>query len=342
VKDNAFRLSIILPCCNVEKYIAECLDSLYNQDIPETDYEIICVNDCSPDGTRDIIVEYQKQHKNLILIDHKINKRQGGARNTGANIAQGEYIWFIDPDDFIVPNCLNSLLTLVNKNELDLLLFDYEKVDENGISLMKNCFDLDNQICAGKTVFVQEDWGAITSYCWARIVKRSFFLSHSLFFYDYFRGEDVPCGIKCFLYAEKTLYIPQIIYFYRQHLESFTNDRLLWEYLVSIHKQGIEEYKIALVLDDDENLKSVKSHCLYKLNYINSKSVFKQIVYLPYNSRAKFYERLKLMDDLQELLLLCNIRTKITLKNKILIDILHFVVISTKKLTNIKKYAKKC
>ena len=95
------KVSFVLPCYNVERYIADCLNSIYSQDFPEEDFEVICVNDCSTDGTREVIVHYAEQHSNLNLIDHKENMTAGGARNTGIKVAQGEYIWFVDPDDMI-------------------------------------------------------------------------------------------------------------------------------------------------------------------------------------------------------------------------------------------------
>ena len=94
------RLSIIIPFYNVEKYIAECLDSVYNQDISEEEYEVICVNDASPDNSRNIVLEYQKKHSNLTLVEHEVNKKLGAARNTGRKIARGKYIWNVDSGRF--------------------------------------------------------------------------------------------------------------------------------------------------------------------------------------------------------------------------------------------------
>jgi len=125
------KLSFIIPCYNAEKYISRCLDSIYNQDIPESEFEVICVNDCSPDNMREIILEYQKQHSNLILIEHEISKRPGGARNTGLKNAKGKYIWFIDSDDYIKVNCLKELLFEMEKYSLDVLNFELMKEDSS-------------------------------------------------------------------------------------------------------------------------------------------------------------------------------------------------------------------
>ena len=120
------RLSIVIPFYNVEKHIAECLDSVYNQDIPEDEYEVICVNDASPDHSRDIVLEYRKKHSNLILIEHEVNKKLGAARNTGRRVARGKYLWNVDSDDMIAPNCMKEMLETCEENDLDLLLFCFD------------------------------------------------------------------------------------------------------------------------------------------------------------------------------------------------------------------------
>ena len=107
------RLSFIVPFYNVEPYIEECIRSLYNQDIPWAEYEVICVDDCSPDGSRAIVERLQKAYPTLRLLKTPENLRQGGARNMGLDVAQGKYIWFVDSDDYIMPNCLKYMLNLI-------------------------------------------------------------------------------------------------------------------------------------------------------------------------------------------------------------------------------------
>ena len=95
------RLSIIIPFYNVEQYIALCLDSVYHQDIPEEEYEVICVDDCSPDSSIAIVEEYAKKHTNLVVVRNQYNRKLGGARNAGMEVATGRYVWFVDSDDFV-------------------------------------------------------------------------------------------------------------------------------------------------------------------------------------------------------------------------------------------------
>ena len=117
------RLSIIIPFYNVERFISECLDSVFDQDIPLSEYEVICVNDGSPDHSRDIVLQYMERFPNLRLIEHEKNRKLGTARNTGRTIAQGKYIWNVDSDDKIIPNCLSGMLKICEDNELDVLEF---------------------------------------------------------------------------------------------------------------------------------------------------------------------------------------------------------------------------
>ena len=111
-------LSFIVPVYNVEKYVAECLDSLLDQDISHEDYEIICINDGSTDGSLEILRSYEKAHANIRVID-QINSGVAAARNTGLDIAQGDFIWFVDSDDFIRRNFLSVLYQHVKETSSD-------------------------------------------------------------------------------------------------------------------------------------------------------------------------------------------------------------------------------
>lgn len=116
------ELSIVIPCFNMEKYLPECLDSLFRQDLPTSAYEIIVVNDESKDNTLGIALEYQKKHSNIHVIDKK-NAGVGAARNSGLDKAKGAYIYFLDPDDFIADRVLGLLLQVLKENNLDIITF---------------------------------------------------------------------------------------------------------------------------------------------------------------------------------------------------------------------------
>lgn len=126
------RLSFILPCYNVAPYVGRCIESIEHQDIPQAEYEVICVDDCSKDSTVEVIKEYQKQYPNIRLLCHTENKNAGGARNTGIEAAQGEYMWCVDPDDSIETNVLGKLIKKADEQDLDILLFNYILTSESG------------------------------------------------------------------------------------------------------------------------------------------------------------------------------------------------------------------
>lgn len=116
------KLSIIIPTYNAEKYISRCLDSLLDQGLYNEDYEIILVNDGSIDNSLKIAQNYAEKYNHIIILDQK-NGGVGNARNKGIDNAKGDYLYFIDPDDFLVSNCLSELVDTIERNNLNVLSF---------------------------------------------------------------------------------------------------------------------------------------------------------------------------------------------------------------------------
>lgn len=215
------RLSIIIPFYNVEKYIAECLDSVYNQDISEEEYEVICVNDASPDNSREIVLEYQKKHSNLTLVEHEVNKKLGAARNTGRKIARGKYIWNVDSDDMIVPNCLGHLLSICERNCLDFLIFD-RLYNDGGI------LEYDNKdwqdIRGSYSGF--EIWKSAKNNlifpAWNKIFRKGFLDDNNIYSPEINMGEDVPYSVEAIIMAKTTCYTTAKYYVVRENGNSLT------------------------------------------------------------------------------------------------------------------------
>lgn len=116
------KLSIIIPVYNVEKHISRCLDSLVNQDIDSSEYEVIIVSDGSKDNSIAIAESYCKQYNNF-FIHHQENQGVGAARNKGMSLAKGDYIYFLDPDDYIADNVLKNLTDFAITYQPDVLTF---------------------------------------------------------------------------------------------------------------------------------------------------------------------------------------------------------------------------
>lgn len=122
------KISIIIPVYNVEKYLSECLDSCINQTME--DIEIICVDDCSTDNSFKILEEYQQKDSRIKIFRHAENKKQGAARNKGLEVATGEYIWFVDSDDYIDTKACQILYDAIENFKIDMLCFSAIQVTE--------------------------------------------------------------------------------------------------------------------------------------------------------------------------------------------------------------------
>lgn len=129
------RFSIIIPVYNVEKYIRKCMDSIMNQTF--RDFEVIVVDDESPDNSMRIVEEFAKKYPGMIKMFHQKNTRQGGARNHGVREASGEYLMFVDSDDYVSADMLEYVDARLRECPCDILSFQYEMVTPEGKRLGK-------------------------------------------------------------------------------------------------------------------------------------------------------------------------------------------------------------
>ncbi len=215
------RLSFIVPFYNVEPYIEECIRSLYAQDIPMEEYEVICVDDCSPDGSRAIVERLQKEYPTLQLISHSVNKRQGGARNTGLRAAHGEYIWFIDSDDYICSNVLSQLLATAEKKRLDIMQFDFMRSSDSKIVQ----YNEPQAVQDGESYIFHDQslkWSDRICGPWQQLVRRQFLLKEQISFIENAQYEDTDFMLLAFLNAQRVQYFPISAYIYRANRESTT------------------------------------------------------------------------------------------------------------------------
>ena len=159
------KVSVIIPCYNQEKYIAECLDSVISQN--NADYEIIVVNDGSTDNSLDIINKYAENNDKIIVINQK-NHGVITARNNAIKIAHGEYIYPLDGDDVIAPNCLKTLCDAMDNNLGDVIYSEYEYFGGKcGKSLHKKAtkfyMTIGNQVCTS-ALYRKKDWEKYGGY----------------------------------------------------------------------------------------------------------------------------------------------------------------------------------
>jgi len=125
------KLSIILPMYNVAPYVERCIRSLEEQDIPKEEYEVICVNDGSPDNCREIVEGLQQEFSNIVLINQE-NQGVSMARNNGIDRAQGKYLLFIDPDDYVDSNSLARVLKTAKEYKAQVSFLGFTFLNEDG------------------------------------------------------------------------------------------------------------------------------------------------------------------------------------------------------------------
>lgn len=222
----SLRLSFIVPFYNVEPYVEECIRSLYAQDIPWEEYEVICVDDCSPDGSRAIVERLQKEYSTLKLLTTPENLRQGGARNMALDVAEGRYICFVDSDDYIKHNAVKALIELAETEDLDILDFDFDS-GALGISrgMYKNFSSYSMGVCTG-TEYVfdeREVWANKCGCVCAMLIRKSFLDEHNLRFAEKMQYEDTDFAIEMFFNAKRVFHIGEKLYFYRYVTTSTTH-----------------------------------------------------------------------------------------------------------------------
>jgi glycosyltransferase involved in cell wall biosynthesis len=291
------KLSFILPCYNVEKYIVACLDSLYQQDIPEKEYEVICVNDCSPDSTRELIVNYQTNHTNLRLIDHVVNKKQGGARNTGLKAAKGEYIWFVDPDDFIKLNVTKQLLEICFENNLDILQFNYDKVSFSGEFQFKKENVKNSSVMNGIEFVHSLGIDFLNNYdlsvC-TRLVKLDFLKNNNIQFIENTIFEDLEFSLRTLLFSTRIKAKSDSFYCYRYNDNSTMNE-------LNKEIKGNFTFQTCLVIgkgiielaEDIKNIDLNISNKLYSSGVWRINRITKPIIKASNRERDVFYTLLK-------------------------------------------------
>ena len=122
---NTLKISVIIPAYNAENYLTEALDSVTGQTMPDSEYEIIIINDGSSDHTPEILKKYAASHTNITIINQK-NSGPSAARNAGLAIAKGKYIFFFDADDVLINDALDSLFIRAEEYNADLVIGKYD------------------------------------------------------------------------------------------------------------------------------------------------------------------------------------------------------------------------
>lgn len=204
------ELSIIIPVYNVEKYIRRCLDSIYSQNIPYENFEVIIVNDGTPDKSMEIVNEYINLYKNIKLIN-QTNQGLSIARNNGLALANGKYVWFIDSDDWIKKDSLNFLFGFFDKQYNLIatnLYYTYDNPQNNRFEREIN----KNLLLSSKEYISNYSVGASQRY----IIKRDFLVKFQLQFYPGILHEDAEFNLRLVYFAKDVYLLNRLVYYYYQ------------------------------------------------------------------------------------------------------------------------------
>lgn len=218
-KNYEKRLSIIVPVYNVEKYIERCLLSLLNQDIPKSEYEIIVVNDGTSDNSADIAQSIADKNENIIVI-HRENGGLSAARNTGMEYVHGEYIMFVDSDDYIKEDVLNSILITAESNNLDICIYkclakwgDGTFHDDIGQAFEKN------RVFSGEQLLLQ---GYQVASVWNCLYRMDLIINNNMRFYPRILHEDIEFNNRVYPLAKRVMLIDTICYYYCIHTNTLS------------------------------------------------------------------------------------------------------------------------
>ena len=219
---NRMVLSIVVPVYNVEQYLKRCLDSLLSQNLSVSDYEIILIDDGSTDGSGSICDTYAGCNSNVRVI-HQANRGLSAARNSGVASANGDYIQFVDSDDYIQTDVLAGLIERIHHDSLDILRFNYENVDESDLIVHPNrnpklYSDYSGSITDGKD-FLLNRLG-FACYACQFIVRRDLALRFP--FTEGIHFEDTEWVTRMFPAADRVSSTDLVVYFYRIRKGSIT------------------------------------------------------------------------------------------------------------------------
>lgn len=211
-------LSVIIPAYNVEKFIVPCLDSIMNALNGYDDFEIIVVDDCSTDNTREVLIEIQQNYKNLSLFINEKNLGQSASRNKAIKLSKGYFITFVDSDDFLSYNILNLAMTAVEAHQPDILefkLLGFSKEQEINPYLNTNEKQENFEI---KTVKLKDLYLVAKGYPVAKIYQRNLF--ELIRFPEGLSWEDMIIYHIILAICKKYIRVNNIGYLYRNNLNS--------------------------------------------------------------------------------------------------------------------------
>ena len=290
-------ISVIIPVYNVEAYLRQCLDSVINQSY--RNLEIICVEDCSTDNSLEILKEYAQKDSRIKVLQNKKNMGLGLTRNEGIKIAKGEYIHFLDSDDWIKSTLYEKFVDLILKHgDLDVFRFGSICFDETKQKYFDNYYLPD--YIKNKIVNINTNPEFLTYWepsAWAKIINTDFIRKNNLYYNNYRCLEDIEYSLYLAVKAETIYYSPETLLVYRKNRKNSLMEKRL-DFLENIIKDTETAISLSKNLSESGqnyllnfiyfHLISNTLDCYYfsKINFQHLKEIF--IKYIDINELSKY------------------------------------------------------
>lgn len=259
------KVSIVIPVYNSEKFLAKCLDSVVGQTMKEK--EIIVVNDGSTDRSQQIIDDYADRYTDIVRVTQE-NAGQGAARNRALYLARGEYVAFVDSDDYIDRNALEILYTEARGEQCDVVLFNWNKVDVGGHVLeYRDHSRFDNRLFHRDGIvreFLINNQALIEGFSWNKFIKRDLFETFHIR-YPNLKFEDIPTMFQILTKTGKCKYLNKTLYHYVSNEDSTVH---------SMNESNVRDFVVAINMIGDilaeENIDRLfeKEYFVYKSNHL--------------------------------------------------------------------------
>lgn len=280
------KLSIVVAAYNVEKFIEKCILTCMSQNIPTNNYEVICVDDGSTDNTSAILGEYRNKYSNFTLIN-QTNQGLGVSRNIGLKHAKGDFIWFIDGDDYVEVEILTEIIKKIDDFNLDTLVLNYNIVQSDN-QLFKhgaNDVKIDNNTITGSKFY---RFNFSKSYSWSFVFKKSLFDNHHILFKEGINMQDSEILPRLLTNVERLSFLKRPCYNYVQHPNSFTNSndgdkRLNYFKSIIVVSNSLKEFLKTEVKGNND----LKFGLIKKTEMLHQ-IVFNHLVYFTYDRETLF------------------------------------------------------
>jgi glycosyltransferase involved in cell wall biosynthesis len=216
-------ISVVIPVFNAQSHLVDCLDAALTQDFAE--FEIVAVDDGSRDGSTMLLSRYHARDARVRVVTQG-NRGPSVTRNVGLSHAVGDYVWFVDADDAVMPGAFARLAAAARDHAADIVTFNAQNFGDGIVATPIYARPKPAGVVTGEAwirhVSAQQEF---QHFPWVNFYRRAFLARHTMAFVENILHEDIGWNTECLLRAERVVYIDAMLYRYRRHAASLTGGR---------------------------------------------------------------------------------------------------------------------